>query len=87
MLTIYLNQRWVTCCMCGEETDQTEAADRRCVPIWNGDPTTSDAKTVDGYRATCAPCYLRWDSWDDVKRATLAGAAATLAAVLPMVQS
>lgn len=69
MLTIYLTQRWVTCGICGEEADHTHPADRKCVPIWNGEPTTSDAEAVDGYRATCARCYLRWDSWDDKQRA------------------
>lgn len=67
---IHLNERWVTCCMCGEETDHTEPADRRAVPIWNGEPTTSEAAEKDGYRATCARCYLRWDEWDErAKRA------------------
>lgn len=68
VFTVYLQERWVTCCMCGEETDHTEPADRRCVPIWNGDPTTSNATEVDGYMPACARCYLRWDSWDDLVR-------------------
>ena len=67
-LTIRIEERWITCCMCGEESDHTEPADRRGVPIWNGAPTTSNAAEVDGYMPTCARCYLRWDSWDDRMR-------------------
>jgi len=73
VLTIYLLDRWVTCCMCGEDTDHSEPVDRRCVPIWNGEPTTSTETVVDGYKPVCARCYLRWDSWDDRMRSNGSG--------------
>ena len=38
--------------------------DRKAVPIWNGEPTTSDGE-CDGYKAVCARCYNRWDAWDE----------------------
>lgn len=65
VLRIFLNERWVTCCMCGEEADHTEPSDRRCVPIWNGEPTSSKATRVDGYGPVCGSCYCTWDQWDD----------------------
>lgn len=64
-ITIHLQERWVTCFMCGEDADHTEAADRYSVPIWNGGPTKSRATAVDGYMHACPRCYLRWDQWDN----------------------
>lgn len=65
VLTIFLNERWITCCMCGEEADHTLPEWRRCVPIWNGDPTSSKATQVDGYLPVCMICYGSWDRWDN----------------------
>lgn len=65
VLTVYLQERWITCGMCSSETDHTEPVDRLCVPIWNGEPTTSNATKVDGYKSVCSPCYLRWNAWDN----------------------
>ena len=62
-LVIYLNPRDVTCGMCRKTENHDHPDDRKCVPILNGSPTTSEGE-CDGYSAVCAKCYGRWDAWD-----------------------
>lgn len=58
----------IDCGMCGVTDNHDHPDDRKAVPIWNGEPTTSEGE-CDGYKAVCAKCYNRWDAWDErVKR-------------------
>lgn len=53
----------IACGVCGSTDDHSRPDDRKAIPIFNGEPTTSDVE-CDGYRAVCATCYQRWITWD-----------------------
>ena len=63
-LVIHMNPREIECGMCGEIDNHDYPDDRKAVPIWNGEPITSEGE-CDGYKAVCAKCYNRWNAWDD----------------------
>lgn len=63
-LTIHLSPREITCGICGKIDNHSNKADRRAVPIWNGEATDSGGQ-CDGYMAVCPRCYKRWDAWDE----------------------
>ena len=63
-LVIRMQSHEIECGMCGVKDNQDHPDDRKAVPIWNGEPTTSDGE-CDGYEAVCAKCYGRWDAWDE----------------------
>ena len=62
VLVIHMTPREIECRMCGEIDNHDNPDDRREVPIWNGELTTSESE-VDGYAAVCTSCYQRWDEW------------------------
>ena len=54
----------ITCGVCGNEDDHSHPSDRRCIPFYNGAPTSSISEH-DCYRFVCARCYLRWLDADE----------------------
>ena len=56
--------RWVDCGVCEAEVVHEHPDDRKCIPFYNGEPTTSIAEH-DCYRFACAKCYQRWVAMDD----------------------
>ena len=69
-LVKHMTPHEIECGMCGEIDNHDHPDDRKAVPIRNGEPTTSDGD-CDGYKAVCAKCYNRWDSWDErIKQAS-----------------
>lgn len=64
MIVKHMTPREIECGMCGEIDNHDHPDDRKAVPIWNGEPTTSGGE-CDGYKAVCAKCYNRWDAWDE----------------------
>ena len=68
VLVIHMNPHDIECGMCGETDNQDHPDDRKAVPFFNGEPTTSDSE-CDGYHAVCAKCYNRWDAWDERSKA------------------
>ena len=68
ILVINLNPHEIECGMCGVTGNQDHPDDRKAVPVFNGEPTTSDGE-CDGYKAVCPKCYNRWDAWDNRMKA------------------